>query len=252
MTPLAVGPVLALLGVVAAFYVLRGRAKTRKSMYRTLRERREGELRKARERATAAKRAPEQAEIDRETKEQAAAKRAAAHPAAPPVEPTVRAPVEPQEPAYTPPPPPPPPPPEPELAEPAQPPPPPAEAPAYTPPPPAPPEPVEPTAALPEREQPAEEPSKPAWEIVEPAPKPEAASAGIPSSAGRASWELDPEARAKVDDALKERSRSRGDEDEQLEGESLAQTLLSYAGLVAALLVILLGILFMIGSKATG
>src|SRR5207237_6873914 len=74
MTPLAVGPILALLGVVAAFYVMRGRAKTRKSMYRTLRERREGELRKARERATAANRASEQTELDRQTTKQAAAK----------------------------------------------------------------------------------------------------------------------------------------------------------------------------------
>ena len=47
MTPLAIGPVLALLGIVAAFFVLRRKAKTRKSMYRTLRERREVDLRKA-------------------------------------------------------------------------------------------------------------------------------------------------------------------------------------------------------------
>jgi hypothetical protein len=251
MTPLAVGPVLALLGVVAAFYVLRGRAKTRKSMYRTLRERREAELRKARERATAAKRAAEKAEIEREAQEQAAARRAVAAQAAPPAEPAATGQVGPQAPTYTPPPPAPPapapPPPEPVVEQ----------APAYTPPPPepAPPAaPVQPTAALPDPAPPAETAAKPGWEIVEPAPKTEATSAGgAPEAAsGRASWELDPAAQARVDEALKERSRSRGDDDEQLEGEGLAQTVLSYAGLVAALLVILLGILFMIGSKAAG
>jgi len=66
VSPLAIGPILALLGVVAAFYVLRGRAKTRKSMYRTLREQREHDLRKARERATAAKAATEKAAMEKE------------------------------------------------------------------------------------------------------------------------------------------------------------------------------------------
>jgi hypothetical protein len=88
---------------------------------------------------------------------------------------------------------------------------------------------------------------------VEPAPKTEeGAPTAREAALGRASWELDPAAQAKVDEALKERSRVGDDDGEQLGGESLAQTLLSYAGLVAALLVILLGILFMIGSRATG
>ena len=78
MTPLAVGPILALVGIVAAFFVLRGKAKTRKSMYRTLRERREVDLRKARERATAAKGAAERTAIEREAAAQAAAAAAAA------------------------------------------------------------------------------------------------------------------------------------------------------------------------------
>jgi hypothetical protein len=73
MTPLAVGPFLALVGIVAAFFVLRGKAKTRKSMYRTLRERREVDLRKARERATAAKGSVERIAIEREAAAQAAA-----------------------------------------------------------------------------------------------------------------------------------------------------------------------------------
>src|SRR5205823_14229281 len=91
MSPLAIGPVLALLGVVAAFYVLRGKAKSRKSMYRTLREQRERDLKKARERANAAKAATEKAAIEKEAAEQAAAARAAAAAAAPPAEPSTSA-----------------------------------------------------------------------------------------------------------------------------------------------------------------
>ncbi|TMC13749.1 MAG: hypothetical protein E6J29_05605 [Chloroflexi bacterium] len=79
-----------------------------------------------------------------------------------------------------------------------------------------------------------------------------APTGGQPAAAGHASWELDPAAQERVGQALKERSRGGGDATEELEGESTLQTVLSYAGLVAALLVILLGILFMIGSKATG
>jgi len=69
VSPLALGPILALLGLVAAFYILRRKAKTRKSMYRTLREQREHDLRKARARATAAKAASETAAIQKEQDE---------------------------------------------------------------------------------------------------------------------------------------------------------------------------------------
>ena len=69
---------------------------------------------------------------------------------------------------------------------------------------------------------------------------------------GKASWELDPGEQQRIDDRHKGRARHGDDEeDDDVGEESLAQVLLSYAGLVAALLVILLGILFMIGAKAT-
>ena len=76
MSPLAVGPVIALLGIVAAYFVLRGRARSRKSMYRTLRETREQDLRRARERAAAARAAAEKAVIDKENAERTAADQA--------------------------------------------------------------------------------------------------------------------------------------------------------------------------------
>ena len=232
MTPLAVGPILALVGIVAAFFVLRGKAKTRKSMYRTLRERREVDLRKARERATAAKGAAERTAIEREAAAQAAAAAA-----------TIQTPAE-ATPAYTPPPPPPP-----------------SPTPAYTPqeptysPPEPSPAPVEqaPAEVLPE--PPPGDQTKPSWEIVQPE-KPEAE--GIPAAAGagmapsKASWELDPREQQRMDELYKKHGRIGGDEEEDDTGEeSLGQVLLSYAGLVLALLVILLGILFMIGGKAT-
>ena len=243
MTPLAIGPILALLGIVAAFFVLRGKAKTRKSMYRTLRERREVDLRKARERATAAKGAAEKTAIERES--------AAAAAAAPPVEPasaaSLGAPAQdlssgfpPPAPAYTP------------------------QEPTYQPPEPlpTPPTPIEqapveppPVEVLPEPPPTAGDQTKPAWEIVQPE-KQEAeeihAGADAGAGSGKASWELDPREQQRIDDRHKGRARHGDDEeDDDVGEESLAQVLLSYAGLVAALLVILLGILFMIGAKAT-
>src|SRR5258708_26359651 len=97
--------------------------------------------------------------------------------------------------------------------------------------------------------------AKPAWEIVQPE-KPEAedvhAAAETGASSSKASWELDPREQQRIDDQYRGRGRH-GDEgdDENLGEETLPQVLLSYAGLVVALLVILLGILFMIGAKAT-
>jgi outer membrane biosynthesis protein TonB len=243
MTPLAVGPLLALVGIVAAFFVLRGKAKTRKSMYRTLRERRELDLRKARERATAAKGSAERAAMERE----AAAQSAASGPAAA----AVISPVE-AAPAYTPPPPEIAPPPAATPQEPAYPP----QQPTYSPPEPLPtPPPVEqaPVAPLPEPPPTAGDQTKPSWEIVQPE-KPEAesihAAEAEGAAAGKASWELDPRERQRIDDRHKGRGRHEEEEEEDdLGQESLAQVLLSYAGLVVALLVILLGILFMIGGR---
>jgi hypothetical protein len=250
MSPLAVGPFLALVGIVAAFFVLRGKAKTRKSMYRTLRERRELDLRKARERATAAKGATERTAIERETAAQAAAAAAAAPPvgpasaatiqtpaqdAAPPDSPAASAPTPPA-PAYTP------------------------QEPTYTPPeppPPPPPAPVEqaPSEVLPEPPPAAGEQTKPAWEIVQPE-KPQAeavpAAAAAATTSTKASWELDPREQQRIDELYKKHGRIGAvDEEDDSGEESLGQVLLSYAGLVLALLVILLGILFMIGGKAT-
>jgi hypothetical protein len=249
MSPLAVGPVLAIIGIVAAFFVLRGKAKTRKSMYRTLRERREYDLRKARERATSAKGAAEKAAMERdEAAAQAAAAAAAPGPApastatifnkeasaAPPSAPeyTPEAPAEPPPtPLYTP------------------------QEPTYTPPEPTP-MPVEPlpVEVLPEPPATAGN-AKPAWEIVQPQ-KPEAedihAATEDAASSGKASWELDPREQQRIDDQYKGRGwHEDEEEDENVGEETLAQVLLSYAGLVVALLVILLGILFMIGAKAT-
>jgi hypothetical protein len=233
MSPLVVGPILALVGIVAAYFVLRGKAKTRKSMYRTLREQRERDLRKARDRATAA---------------EAATQAAAAAPAAAQVEPASTASIPTQEPAteYTPP-------------APAYVP----QAPAYTPPEPAP-VPIEraPVESPPVESAPVEilpEPppaagSKPAWEIVQPdKPEADAVHAAGPSGAGagKASWELDPREQQRINERHKGTSRFGEEEEEDDAGaESLPQVLLSYAGLVAALLVILLGILFMIGARA--
>ena len=252
MSPLAVGPILALLGVVAAFYVLRGKARSRKSMYRTLREQRERDLKKSRERANAAKAAAEKAEIDREAAEQAAAEQAAAAAAAPPVGPSSTATIAPpaeqapkSEWESTP-----------------------AQTPAYTPPPPKEPEAPapEPVAAAPEpaTAEPVPVPppatgeaGKASWEIVQPTKEEaEEASASTPAAAatsGKAGWELDTAERQRIDERHKGKGKGRDAEDEEGdgEGETLAQKILSYAGLIAALLVILLGILFMIGSKTS-
>jgi hypothetical protein len=242
MTPLAIGPVLALLGIVAAFFVLRRKAKTRKSMYRTLRERREVDLRKARERATSAKGAVERTAVERETAAQAAAAAAAAPPGpasaatlptpaqdAPPILPGYAPPT----PAYTP------------------------QEPTYSPPEPLPeppPAPVEqaPAEVLPAPPPTAGDQTRPAWEIVQP-DKPEAEdvhAAAASAGSGKASWELAPGEQDRIDDRRKGRGRHGDEEEEDDTGEeSLAQVLLSYAGLVAALLVILFGIFLMIGGR---
>jgi hypothetical protein len=254
MSPLAVGPFLALVGIVAAFFVLRGKAKTRKSMYRTLRERREVDLRKARERATAAKGAAERTAIERE----AAAAAAAASPVGPASAATIRTPAEdaapaftPQEPTYAPPAPAPPEPPPAEPAPPA-----PAftpQAPTYEPPPPPPPFEQAPAEVLPEPPPTAGDLTKPAWEIVQPEKQEaEDVHAEAAAASSKASWELDPREQQRVDAAYKGRGRHADDEEEDDSGEeTIGQVLLSYAGLVLALAVILLGILFMIGGKAT-
>ena len=287
MSPLALGPILALLGVVAAFYILRRKAKVRKSMYRTLREQREHDLRKARARATAAKAATETAAIQKEQEEHAAAERAAAAAAAPPAGPVATASIEPtvpvsewqsapaQVPESTPPAPETTPlqptitTPEPEPVPVAEPEPEPAPVPEPEPEPVQLPEPEPMSEPTPEPEpvpgpEPAPEPEaaptgKASWEIVEPAGHGEsvkrAAEAAGAASGSRADWELDSSEQERAGDRLKRggggnRSDDRGgDDDEALGGETLGQTLLSYAGLVAALLVILLGILFMIGSR---
>ena len=99
-------------------------------------------------------------------------------------------------------------------------------------------------------------PGKPSWEIVQPekqtATGHASGAAGAGAGAGRADWELGTAERRRIDDRHKDAHNRGDDEEEEDDGtESLAQALLSYAGLVAALLVILLGILFMIGAKAT-
>ncbi len=216
-------------------------------MYRTLRERRELDLRKARERATAAKGSTERSAIEREAAAQSAAAAAVVPPAGPASAATIRTPAQDATPIYTPPAPPYTPQ-EPTYAP---------EPPPTPPPPPVEQAPVEPppVEVLPEPPPTAGDQTKPAWEIVQPE-KAEAESIHAAGSAGggsaKASWELDPREQQRIDDRHKGRGRQEEDEEEDdLGEESLAQVLLSYAGLVAALLVILLGILFMIGAKAT-
>jgi hypothetical protein len=221
MSPLAVGPILAVVGILAIFMVMRGKARHRKSMYRSLRDSRHTQIQVARARAEAARTAIME-------KETAAAAAAAAPPPAPSSTATVSPP-----PAVTPPP----------AAEPPAAEPPAYEAPAYEPPAEAPPAP------------PAPAPPRSGWEVVQPAakePTPAAAPAPSPVAASRASWELSTTERQKVD--LKHKGKKGKDDglDEEDEGkETLAQTVLSYAGLGMALLVVLLGIIFMIGAKAT-
>ena len=273
MTPLAVGPILALIGIVAAFFVLRGKAKTRKSMYRTLRERRELDLRKARERATAAKGAAEKAAIERETAAQAAAAASAAPAAGPTSAATIQPPAPDAAPAYTPP--------AAGVAPPGFAPPPPGFAPprrashrpagttaglhspgaglhaTRAPPSPPPPPPFEqaPAEVLPEPPPTAGDQTRPAWEIVQPdkpdADEVQAADVGAGTSS-QASWELDPREQQRVDEFYKKHGRHEEEDEEEDDGghETLGQVLLSYAGLIIALLVIFLGILFMIGGRA--
>jgi hypothetical protein len=255
VSPLAIGPILALLGVVTVFYVLRGKARSRKSMYRTLREQREHDLKKARARAAAAKAGAEKAAIEKEAAEQAAVEQAAAAAAAPPAVPTSTATITPPaeeagKPAWE------------NKA---------AQTPAYTPPPPREPEPVaiepavvaapEPVAATPEVA--SGDPDKASWEIVQAPDEPASASAGpaaapaaSATSTPKAGWELDTAERDRIDSRHKgggmSRKADQDEDDEEGAGkEPLAQVILSYLGLVAALLVTLLGILFMIGAKTS-
>jgi hypothetical protein len=137
--------------------------------------------------------------------------------------------------------------------------------PAAAPSPPPAPEP-EPVAAAPEPEPEPEpapaassEPSGGAgWEIVEPAnPKVSAVAAdrsrSEDGSPGRAAWELGTAEQEKADTKKKKGRWSRGeDASEGVSGESPLQVVMGYAGLVAALLLVLLGILFMIGAHAGG
>ncbi|HEY8813208.1 MAG TPA: hypothetical protein VIO86_12015, partial [Candidatus Dormibacteraeota bacterium] len=131
--------------------------------------------------------------------------------------------------------------------------------PTYSPPepPPAPPPaPVEeaPEEVLPEPPPSAGDKTKPSWEIVQPE-KPEAGGVPAAAAAGaissKASWELDPREQARMDELYKKHGRQDAEEEDEEGGaETVGQVLLSYAGLIIALLVILLGILFMIGGRA--
>lgn len=104
----------------------------------------------------------------------------------------------------------------------------------------------QPAATAPIERPHEENPEKPAWEVVHPPPHPnaEVAAAGAATS-GRAAWELDPGSRQEGEGRRRE---SIDVEDDEVH-ESLVQTVLSYAGLVVALIVILLGIVIMIGAK---
>lgn len=275
MTPLAVGPVICILGVVAAYFALRTKANSKKSMYRKLRDERERQIRAARQRAQQAKERQLQAERDRAAAEEKAAKQAAAAAAAPTAAPEPASTARLDEPArqtpmYEPPPatahepepepesePEPEPQPEPEVstAERVEP-----SVPEF-----------EPVAATKEVEAPAPAEAEPeavpaadgghsSWEIVTPEKETEpvaAATAARPAS-GHAEWEIassSPEpAAVEADQKSKRKDKAMempAQDDEKVGGGPL-QTVLSYAGLVAALAIILLGIVFMIGSKATG
>ena len=264
MSPLAVGPIIALLGIVATFYLLRNKARVRKSMYRTLRDERERQLRHARERALAARsaaaRATEAASAPAAASPAATAERASTAYVGVPTQEVQRPPAAAPEAVPAPPPPAP-------IQEPL-----PTQEVEYTPPvsktEPAPepaPEPVleaepepepepEPVATEPMAGEAPAAPQKAGWEIVEPAPKDPVAAQreGMATRAGKAAWELDTTEREAIEMRHKKIKDKLVDPDTEAEvKESLAQTMLSYAGLVLALLVVLLGIIFMLGSRAT-
>jgi hypothetical protein len=282
MSPLALGPVLMLLGLVAAYFTLRTRARVKKSMYRKLRDQRERQIKIARQRAHDAKLHAEQAEFERVAAERAAAqaatKAAEARVAATDknvaaagtatAEPLVTAKVE-EPPAA------------PSLvwdetaAPPA------ASAPAPAPPEPVTPPPAEPvweptspiTAKSDSEPEPLPEPM-PVAAAPEPEPEPELEPEGQPNAemAGGAGWEIvesvkpdqkpAAEVAADVDhgratwelpatdsvDPKKGRREKQPTLPREI-GESPLQVIMSYAGLVAALLVIMLGILFMVGAR---
>ncbi len=259
MSPLAVGPIIALLGIVATFYVLRHKARVRKSMYRTLRDERERQLKHARERALAARaaaaRAADAASAPAAASPAPTAERASTayvgvptqeveHAAPPPAapEPALPKPLPTQEVEYTLP-----------VSEP-EPTPEPVPEPASEPEPQPEPE-LEPVARTePVAAEAPAAPKKAGWEIVEPAPKEPVLGQreGMATRAGKASWELDTTEREAIEMRHKKIKDKLVDPDAEAEvKESLAQTALSYAGLVLALLVVLLGIIFMLGSHAT-
>ena len=283
MSPLALGPVLMLLGLVAAYFTLRTRARVKKSMYRKLRDQRERQIKIARQRAHDAKLHAEQAERDRLAAERAAADAAyqaaqartvaaneqknVAPAATASAEPVATAKVE-------------------ELHAPpslvwdeA------AAPPAAADPVPAPPEPVmqpapepvwEPTAPITAKPEPKPEPvTEPepvaavpqpepepeldaqlkaetaggaGWEIVESIKPDQKPAAGVASDAhgDRAAWELPTADTVDPQKGRRERQPALPGEI----GESPLQVVMSYAGLVAALLVIMLGILFMVGARS--
>jgi len=103
-------------------------------------------------------------------------------------------------------------------------------------------------------EPPPGDQTKPSWEIVQPE-KPEAGGVPAAAAAGaissKASWELDPREQARMDELYKKHGRQDAEEEDEEGGaETVGKVLLGYAGLIIALLVILLGILFMIGGRA--
>ena len=108
---------------------------------------------------------------------------------------------------------------------------------------------------LPEPPPTAGDQTRPAWEIVQPDKQAaeDVAAAGVGAgSSSQASWELDPREQQRVDEFYKKHGRHEEVDEEDPEGghETIGQVLLSYAGLIIALLVIFLGILFMIGGRA--
>src|SRR5438105_2679244 len=255
MSPLAVGPIIALLGIVATFYVLRNKARVRKSMYRTLRDERERQLRHARERALAARaaaaRATEAASAPAAASPAATVERASTAYVGVPTQEVQQPPAAAPEAVPAPPPAP--------IQEPL-----PIQEVEYTPPV-SKPEPVleaepepepepEPVATEPMAGEAPAAPQKAGWEIVEPALKDPVAAQreGMATRAGKAAWELDTTEREAIEMRHKKIKDKLVDPDAEAEvKESLAQTMLSYAGLVLALLVVLLGIIFMLGSRAT-
>jgi hypothetical protein len=274
---LLIGPVVALLGVVMVMVVIRTKARAKRSLYASLRSDRERKVREIRERTLAPK-SRAAAEPAAANADKAAAPSSVASIPPPPQQTRAAWDVSPLAPSHSAPapaapaPPPVPPPAAPITKEPARPafdiaasaaPPAPPPAPPVQPVAPVTPQPAEPAwqsaPPLPTSAGPAQpvtaQPGKPAWDVVSSGKEiahPGAHPAEPSAAAPRAAWEVVGGVPEALDTKAKGKRKGKAKpipEDELDAKESPMHMFLSYAGLVAALLVVLLGVILMVGSS---